>query len=191
MFGGIARFGAKALGGIMAAGRGATGAVLSAPGVRSAVKSTAIGALTYGAGEALFGSKGGGGGLPALPGMPGGFPATMGDRGIFRNDPNLPDNLKGWAISKANLKAYYRAPKGFVIVYDSAGDPYGLPRKLAIMLKLWRPGHKPPISVGDYMAVKRADRTVKKFRKIYSMVARVDKNIGKGGKIKVPKKAGK
>lgn len=131
-------------------------------------------------------------GLPALPAgmnlpVPGmGAPATMGDRSIFRNDPNVIEAVKPWAISKANLKTYYRAPKGFVIVYDSAGDPYALPRKMAMWLRLWKPAAKPPISVGDWQAVKRADRTVKKMKKIFRTTTRVDKSIT-GGKVVVTK----
>lgn len=146
--------------------------------------------------SSMFGNRGGGGGLPALPmgavgglPIPGmGAPPTMGDRGIFQNDPNVIEAVKPWAISKANLKTYYRAPKGFVIVYDQVGDPYALPRKMAMWLKLWKPGAKPPISVGDYQALKRADRTAKKVKKILGMVTRVDNNVAKGGRVVIKRK---
>ena len=82
-----------------------------------------------------------------------------------------------------------RAPKGFVICYDEKGDPFALPKKLAMMLKMWRPAKKPPISVGDWQAVKRADRTVSKMKKIFAVTTRVDNNIS-GGKVKVRRRKG-
>jgi len=195
MWGALARFGSVAAGALMKSTRGATGAVLKVPGVRSVIKQTAVGAAVYGAGNALFGGGGGGGGLPALPGMsalPGaGMPSVVGNRGIFQNDPNVVAAIKPWAISKANLRVSYRSPvKGFVIRYDEKGDPYAVPKDMARKYLGWKAGHKPPISVGDYQALKRADRTVKKMRKVYSMIQRVDKNIGKGGKVRVAKKGG-
>lgn len=148
-------------------------------------------------GSSLLGGSKGGGALPALP-MPQGAaaglpmipganaPATMGSRSIFRNDPNVVEALKPYAISMHNLKQYYRAPRGFVIVHDQVGDPYALPRKLAQMARLWKPAHKPPISVGEWQSIKKADRTVKKMKKIFRMTAHVEKNV-KGGKVKVRK----
>lgn len=190
----------KATGGILGAAR----AVNKIPVVGTALKAVpGVGtALTVAGAAASLSSmvgRGGGGGLPALPSgamgglpVPGmGAPATMGDRSIFRNDPNVIEAVKPWAISKANLKTYYRAPKGFVIVYDQAGDPYALPRKMAQWLKLWKPAAKPPISVGDFQALKRADRTAKKVKKILAMTTRVDRNIAKGGRVVIKKRAAK
>lgn len=183
MFGAIARIGSKLI-----------RPIVSNPAVKSTLKSTILGAGAYALGNALTGGNtpslpslpSGVGGLP-VPSFPGGMaPPKMGDRGVFQNDPNVVEAIKPWAISKANLKQYYRAPKGFVIVYDSVGDPYAIPRKMAIWLRLWKPAHKPPISVGDWQAVKRADRTVKKMRKIFRTTTRVDKSIT-GGKVVVAK----
>lgn len=155
--------------------------------VKSTLKQTAIGAAAYALGNSITGGGGGGGGLPALPGggMPA-FPSTMGSRGIFSNDANVPAMLKEWTISKGDLKFYPRAPKGFVICYDEKGDPFAIPKKIAMMLKMWRPAKKPPISVGDWQAVKRADRTVSKMKKIFAVTTRVDNNIS-GGKVRVKK----
>ena len=183
MFGAIARVAGKA---ISTLGRGSVSSVRSiakVPLVKDLVKQTAIGGAIYAAGNAI---TGGGSKLPALPGLPG-LPTApgMGDRSIFRDDPNIIEALKPYAISAANLKTYYRAPKGFVIVHDVNGDPYALPKKVAQWARLWKPSPKPPISVGDWQAVKRADRTVKKVRKIMTTIARVDKATGKGGKVKV------
>lgn len=194
MFGVLARIGSRVARPAFSAIRKTTGAVLSAPGVRNAVKALPYGAAVLSTGAALIPQGGsgmpmlpGGGGLPALPGTAGSSP-IVGDRGIFQNDPNIVKALQPFAISKANLRQYYRSPlKGFVIRYDSAGDPYAIPKTLARKYLGWKPSKKPPISVGDHQALKRADRTVKKMRSIYSMIARVDKNTTKGGKVKVKK----
>lgn len=182
MFGMIARVASRGLSTLARGTVSGTRAVAKVPIVREVAKQTAIGAALYGAGNAVFG--GGGSKLPALPGGMPGLPDTMGKRGIFRNDANVADMLKDWTISKGDLQTYYRAPPGFVIIRDAVGDHCAIPRKLAIMLKLWKPAKKPPISVGDWQAVKRADRTVKKMKSIFRTTTRVDKNIT-GGKVNV------
>jgi hypothetical protein len=190
MFGVLARVAGRAVS-TLARGTVSTGrAVANNPLVKSTAKQTALGAAIYAAGNAITGSSGG---MPALP--TGGFPSLptapgMGSRGVFSNDANVPAMLKEWTISKGDLKFYPRAPKGFVICYDEKGDPFAIPKKIAMMLKMWRPAKKPPISVGDWQAVKRADRTVKKMKKIFSITTHVDKNIT-GGKIRVKKGRGK
>lgn len=183
------------------------GTVLGAAGVASSIYGVAKGA------QSMLGG-GGGGGMPALPsgglgGMPvtGGAgyglpalpgsanaPAIVGKRSVFRDDPNIANALKAWAISQRFLKTAVRSPiKGYVIVRDAVGDPYALPRSMAIKYAGYRPAKKPPISVGEYQALKKADRTVSKVRKIMTMVARVDKAVGKGGKVRIraPKKGGR
>lgn len=128
----------------------------------------------------------GGAGLPALPGA--GAPPIVGDRGIFQNDPNIIAALQPFAISKTNLRQYYRSPlKGYVIRRDSVGDPYAIPKSMARAYLGWKPSKKPIISVGDWQAVQRADRTVKKMRKVFRTMARVDKSIS-GGKVVIPGK---
>lgn len=190
MFGAIARVMGGATMKLLRGGTAATRAVANTPIVKQVAKALPYGATAYALGDSIFNR--GGGTLPALPGLPG-LPTApgMGDRSIFRDDPNVVEALKPYAISAHNLKTYYRAPKGFVIVHDVNGDPYGLPKKVAQWAGLWRPAHKPPISVGDYQSLKRADRTAKKVKRIMTMVSRVDKNIGKGGKVKLSKKGGK
>lgn len=194
LFGAIARNVSKIV-------RPAAGAVLSAG--RTASKIPGVGAipvvgnvLSLAGGAAAIGSLIGGskspglpqlpaaGGMPALPGA--GAPPIVGSRGIFQNDPNIVAALQPFAISKTNLRVGYRSPiKGYVIRYDSAGDPYAIPKSLARAYLGWKPSKKPPISVGDWEAVKRADRTVKKVRKIMTTMTRVDKAVGAGGKIKI------
>lgn len=126
-------------------------------------------------------------GMPALPGGASSSP-VVGDRGWLQNDPNIAEALKGWAISKTNLRTAYRSPlKGFVVVRDVNGDPYALPKKMARAYAGWKPSKKPPISVGEWEAVKRADRAAKKVRKAMTVIARVESGI-KGGKVVVRKK---
>jgi hypothetical protein len=196
MFGMIARAASKiirpAAGAILSAGRaarnipGATaipvvGNVLGAAGGLAAI-SSAMGSRGSSNLPALPS-----GGLPALPGA--GAPAIVGQRGIFQNDPNIVAALQPWAISKANLRVSYRSPmKGFVIRYDSNGDPYAIPKTLARQYLGWKPAKKPPISVGEYQALKKADRTVKKMRKVYSMISRVDAGTTKGGKVVIKRR---
>lgn len=121
----------------------------------------------------LFGSSNAGN--PAsMPGMPQ-LPANskMGDRGIFSNDPNLPDMLKPFAISKGNLKAYYRAPKGFVIRHDEVGDPYGIPKKMARAYLGWKPAKKPLLSIRDTNAIRHAGTAIKKLQKAEKMAKHI------------------
>jgi len=166
-FGLIARLGSKLVRSSFTAARAATGAALSVPGVRTAVKATGIGATVLGVGGALIpqGSK-----MPALPGMPGagGFPgqAGPGDRSIFRDDPNVVEALKPYAIPMRGLRTYYRAPKGFVVMKDQVGDAYGIPKAMAKMYLGWKPAKKPPISVGDWSKLMGARRTMKKLGKV-------------------------
>lgn len=113
------------------------------------------------------------GGMPALPGGGPMIPANganvgMGQRSIFRNDPNVIAALKPYAISMHNLRTYHRAPKGYVIVHDEKGDPMGLPKQLAKAYGLWKPSAKPPISATDWKAFKRAASVSKKLNKIHA-----------------------
>lgn len=173
--------------------------------------STAYGG--YSAGKAILGTiKGSPAGLPALPGvgfsMPGlkvqpgqtgggVLPSKWIPRGpggrmqLPWNDPSVPAFLKQFALDDSFIKPAMRAPRGYVIIRDADGQPYPVLKKIAQQFGLWKPGKKPPISVGDFQALKRADRTVKKMRKIYATIARVDKATTKGGKVAIHKKKGK
>lgn len=148
-------------------------------------------------------------GLPALPGMGGRSVAvTPGQTGggwnplkwvprgpggrmqLPWNDPSVPAFLKQFALDDSFIKPAMRAPKGYVIIRDADGQPYPVLKKVAQQFGLWKPGKKPPISVGEYQALKKADRTVKKMRKIYATIARVDKATTKGGKVTIHRKKG-
>jgi len=162
-------------------------ALRAVPGVGTALSVASLGATAY---NTFKGSSaglpalpgGGGGGLPALPGTAGSS-SVVGDRSILRDDPNIAKALEPWAISARNLRTAYRAPiKGYVVVRDGNNDPYALPKQLARQYAGWRPSKKPPISVGEWEAVKRADRAAKKVRKAMTVIARVESGI-KGGKV--------
>lgn len=181
--------------GIRAVG-GAVGAVSRVPVLGSALRAIPVVGTALSVGSIasdLMGSRGSN--LPALPGMPAmpgtaNAPAIVGKRGVFRNDANVPDAIKPWTISKGDLRVQFRSPvKGYVIRHDQNGDPYAVPKQIARQYLGWRPSKKPPISVGDWQAVQRADRVTKKVRKIMTTMTRVDKNIAHG-KVKIHGKKG-
>lgn len=189
----LGRAAAKAVTPVAAIGRVAS----KVPGARAIpVVGTGIAALSAVDMASRFIGGGGSAGLPALPssaGLPA-LPGTamadprVGMRSIFRDDPNIVAALQPFAIPARELRTYHRAPlKGFVVRYDSAGDPYAIPKTLARKYLGWKPSKKPPISVGEWEAIKRADRASKKIKKAMTTVARVDKNI-RGGKVVVPKR---
>lgn len=181
MFGAIAKM-------VLRGGSKTIRAIAKQPIVKTVAKSTGIGAVAYGVGNTLFPTGGGSGNLPAFPAgnlpLPGTVPG-MGQRSIFRDDPNVPANIEQFAIPERELRVYYRAPKGFVVMTDPNGQRFGVPKTIAREYG-WRPAKKPPISVGDWQAVKRADRTTKKMKNIFKTTTRVENNI-KGGKVCVTK----
>jgi hypothetical protein len=149
--------------------------VKSVPGV-----GTALGVFgAYKAATGILGGGGGGGGPPPMllpPGAGGGmggFDPRMGQRSIFRDDPNVAERLKAYAIDNRFLKQYWRGPKGFVVLKDAKGDAFAIPKKLAIAEKMWKQGKKPPISVGDWSHLQGANRVVKKFRSMEKMAMKI------------------
>lgn len=156
------------------------------PGVGTVVSGIGLASAGYSAVQAVRGAVGGGGGagLPALPmaagaapmPMPGaGFPgaAGMGQRSIFRDDPNVIEQLKPWAIPMRGLRTYYRAPKGFVVMRDQVGDPYGIPKKMAQAYLGWKPAKKPLLSVRDTSALRRAGVAIKKLQNAEKMAKKI------------------
>ena len=90
-----------------------------------------------------------------------------------------------------NLRTTYRSPiRGYVVVRDQNGDPYALPKKLARQYAGWKPSKKPPISVGEWEAVKKADRTVKKMHKVFRTTVHVEHNVKHGKVVQHKKKKG-
>jgi len=134
-----------------------------------------------GAATTLLSGNSGAPKLPALPGMAPGFGNTgfagnspyAGDRGIFQNDPNVPDWMKPAAIAKTNLKTFYRAPRGYVVMYDAVGDPYGIPRDLARKYLGWKPAKKPLLSIRDTNAIRQAGRAIKKLQNAEKMAKKI------------------
>jgi hypothetical protein len=71
-------------------------------------------------------------------------------------------------VDESQLKAYYRAPKGYVVVKDTvSGKVIGVRKADARALGLWKPKPKPPISVKDWHAYKAAIKTEKKIKKVF------------------------
>jgi len=113
-------------------------------------------------------------GMPALPALP----PLAGERSIFRNDPNSSKSVEAVAIAKGDLVVSYRRPRGhayknYVVVRDNNGDPMAVPKTVARQNFGWKPNKKPPISVGQWSAVKKASRVVKTLKKINKEVASV------------------
>lgn len=116
--------------------------------------------------------------LPAIAGAaataatsPGGLPVPWwkGPGGSLQmpwSDPRVPEYLKQFALDDSYLKAYYRAPRGYVIVRDANGRPFAVNKQIARSFGLVRPKKKPPISVGDWSAFQKARKVEKKLRKI-------------------------
>lgn len=118
------------------------------------------------------------GGLPPLPAMFGGTGGTgilpKGPGGKLQlpwNDPSVAQYLKAFAIDDQYLRPAFRSPPGYVTVRDANGRPYPLLKIIARKFGLWKPAHKPPISVRDWQALKRSGHTVKKLRKVHKLLA--------------------
>ena len=128
------------------------------------------------------------GALPPVPmGKTGGFGIPRGPGGRMQlpwNDPSVPAALKAFALDDSYIRPAMRAPRGYVIVRDPDGQPYPVLKSIAQKFGLWRPAKKPPISVRDWQALKRSDRTIKKLRKVAVMASRIDKTVGKNGRVK-------
>lgn len=84
-------------------------------------------------------------------------------------DPRIPEYLKQFAIDDGYLKTAVRAPRGYVVIRDAEGRPFGVNKEIAKAFKIWRPKKKPPISVTDWQSLKRANSTVKKLKKVVKM----------------------
>lgn len=122
--------------------------------------------------------------MPQLPGplMPGGgtllpsqfpkigtLPAWRGPGGKLQapwSDPRIPEMLKAYSLDDAYLTAYYRAPKGYVVLRDATGKPFACLKQAAKMFGLWHAKAKPPISIRDWHAFQAARRVEKKLLKI-------------------------
>lgn len=104
-----------------------------------------------------------------LPGQTGGFGLPRGVDNKLQlpwHDPSIPAAMKPFALDDSFLKSYVRAPKGYVVVRDPNGRPYAILKSYARSNGLWTPAKKPPISVRDWHAFKKAQAVAKKLRKI-------------------------
>jgi len=148
------------------------------PGVGTAL--SVVGAASTAVGIARSLTSGGGGSLPPLPALPTASQSAalpmapgMGNRSIFRNDPNVVDALKPYAIPMRDLRQYYRAPKGFVVMRDAAGDSYGIPKNIAKAYLGWKPAKKPLLSIRDTNAIKHAGSAIKKLQNAEKMAKKI------------------
>jgi len=143
----------------------AGGKVLSGFLKKPVGKAATIGAVGLGGYAAAPGPMfgGGGGGVPALPGMQGGG-AMMPYQGggmVGASGQFLPP-----VIDASMLGTYYRAPRGYVIVRDPSGMVYGMLKPLARANRLWHASRKPPISAGDWHKYQTARAVEKRLLKI-------------------------
>jgi len=147
------------------------------PGASTALSVASIGSSILG--------MGGNSGAPSLPMLPGGMGSMntaggfgggispyAGQRTIFGNDPNVSAALKGSVISKGNLKQYYRAPKGYVVMRDEVGDPMGVPKAIAKQYG-WKPAKKPLLSIRDTNAIRHAGAVINKLKKFNKTVEKI------------------
>jgi len=86
-----------------------------------------------------------------------------------------PASLQAFSLDDQYLRPYVRAPKGYVVLRDANGKPFPVLKKAAKAFGLWKPAKKPPISVKDWSALKRANSTVKKLKKVVKMAENVSK----------------
>lgn len=172
------------------------------PGVGTVIGAVGTAATVYGAVNSMRGgsSSAPSGGLPPLP-----APGTTSGPGVLPrgpggalqmpwNDPNA-GAAKPWALDDAYLKPMFRAPKGYVVMWDGGrrgvGRPFPVLKSAAMKLhyadgsKVYHHHAKPPISVGDYHALKRAHKTIKKVHKIHGLISYVNNNTTEAGKVKV------
>jgi hypothetical protein len=109
-------------------------------------------------------------GLPALSGFGGGqMPAAQSYAAPGQMISQVPEVLE---MNHPLIRAYYRAPKGFVIVRQN-GQYVGAVRKdVARRAKLWKPARKPPITARDWHCYQTAEKVEKKLRKIAGKAVR-------------------
>jgi hypothetical protein len=135
--------------------------------------------VAYGASKLL----GGGSDAPAMPAMPG-MPALPDNSGLYNvtHGPGGALAIPGFGPNKmagartlddSYLKVAYRAPKGYRVVRDEKGKPYAMEKHDAIRAGLSKRHHRPPISVGQWHALKKAKHVVKVLRKCDKEAARL------------------
>ncbi len=132
-------------------------------------------ALEWGLGK-ILGPKTGGVAPSMMAPRPGALPTfpTGQMRGpLAAQVPQQAEFLKQFQLPQSAIRLVPRAPAGYVILYDAAGQPFAILKQIARAFKLWRPKQKPPISVRDWNALKRGARTVNKMKKVVKLAKTV------------------
>ena len=137
------------------------------------------------------------GGAQIQPGQTGGFGLPRGPDGKVQmpwNDPSI-GNLKNVSLDDSYLRTYYKAPKGYIVMWDGGahgvGSPFCVLKSAAAHLrynngaKVLHRHAKPPISVGEYHSLKKAHKTVKKVQKIHGLIKYVSEHTTHKGLVKV------
>jgi len=116
------------------------------------------------------------GGLPALPGLGGGGAGALAlppigglPTGLTTeiNQLNIPHSIP---LTQGRLSM--RPPRGYVTV-EFANTKFFMLKHLAISQRLWKRPRKPPISVGQWSALRGANSTIKKLKRINKMAAAI------------------
>lgn len=124
------------------------------------------------------GGYGGAGAVPMMaPAMTQGAARSMMRAPVFTSAQLQSMFAAGVAIPFGQLRTIRRAPKGYVVIHaphESGGETFvGLDKRLARAWGLWKPARKPPISAGDWHAVGKANRVVRKFRNVERSIKKV------------------
>jgi hypothetical protein len=168
------------------------------PGLGTALSVADLGFSAYGAlkGPSSSGPASGfGGGLPALPGMGGGpmgvaasMPVpyqgnlkTVHTSAMFPQDKASLDAwiAAGLLVPFNKLSVAHRAPRGYRVVHVN-GITMGVRSDVARKMHLVPPTHKPPISVGQWHALKKAGHTIKIMDKVEKEVRKIARHATKG-----------
>lgn len=185
----------------------------SIPIVGNAI-SLAAGAATIYEGVQAFGGHSGGGGGGAggsgsgLPTLPGGLPALPGaaqtttmalpmpgggsSMKTVHLSPMMPQDkgtLDAWIaagliIPFNQLHTAFRAPKGFRVCHVN-GMTIAVRSDVARKMHLVKPTHKPPISAGEWHGLKKAQRTIKKVKKVHGIIKYVHDHTTTHGQVKI------
>ena len=172
-----------------------TGLKLAAPALKTVFSGTGAklvaGTAVAAGGVALAKTTFGGakvGALPALPALQsGGMAASSsfspGGSGIMPvPNPGAPNQYapKPMVLDATYARAYYRAPKGYVILRDPNGQLYCVEKHYARKNGWWKPARKPLLSATDSYHLKRNQQLIKKARKaIGPIIKQATKSSGK------------
>lgn len=169
--------------GVVTKGLGVAGKLMRSFPVQAA-GAAALGGII---GSRFADSGGAPAGLPALPGG-GGFPMLPGGGGMMeaaamqqavsgrKGTASMPPltmemiqqlEAAGLMIGYKDLRPAFRSPrKGFVVVHPGGTATFALRKDVAKAWGLWKPSSKPPISAGDWNAIRKANQVVKKLARM-------------------------